>query len=83
MQDVDTGKVIDLEVERPEWLRMWIKDPDLLRYKIETSDNDYAGKYILRTEAHFEDKYWRTVPARPPTLEIELEIYSDKISVGP
>ena len=32
----------------PEWLRMWQKDPEDLKFKIKTSNNEYAGKYIIR-----------------------------------
>lgn len=79
--DVETGKVTDLAQTRPDWLRMWIEDPNELKYKIETSDNDFAGKYQLKVEAHFLDKYWlpSAKPAIPPTLTIDLEIYSNLI----
>ena len=83
MEDVDTGEVIDLEENMPEWLRMWKEDPDDLKFKVKTSNNDYAGKYIIRVQAEFLDKYWSTVPAQLPTMEIDLEIYSDKLTVGP
>jgi hypothetical protein len=83
--DEETNKVTDLSVKKPDWLRMWIQDPNELRYKIETSDNDYAGKYKLRVEAHFADRYWlpSALPTTPPTLDIDLEIYSNLIQVGP
>ena len=62
---------------------MWNEDLEELKFKIETSNNDYTGKYTIRVQAEFLDKYWSTIPLTPPTLEIDLEILGTDMTVGP